>query len=134
MTAMLGTTGRCQIRLRRLGGVVYVNLCGRLDERAMTALLQVALPLLTGSSFRRMILDLYDVEDAERLAPGRLDPLRALAESHRRQLAVLMPMPGGDDLAAARRRRRHRAIGAGAGDALGADGARPCRAQDLHAS
>src|SRR5947208_12635708 len=68
MTAMLGTPGRCQIRLRRLGGVVYVNLCGRLDERAMTALLQVARPLLTGSTFRRMILDLYDVEDAERLA------------------------------------------------------------------
>ena len=128
MTAMLGTTGRCQISLRRLRGVVYVNLCGRLDERAMTALLQVATPLLTGSSFRRMIVDLYDVTEAERLAPARLDPLRVLAESHGRQLAVLVPAPGDDDLAAAR--RRHRATGAGDG----ADSSRPCRVRDLQAS
>src|SRR6476646_5113391 len=48
MTAMLGTTGTCQIGLRRLRGVVYVNVCGRFDDRAMTALMQVATPLLTG--------------------------------------------------------------------------------------
>jgi hypothetical protein len=115
MTAMLGTTGRCQISLRRLRGVVYVNLCGRFDERAMTALLQVATPLLTGSSFRRMIVDLYDVEDAERLAPARFEPLRALAEAHGRQLAVLVAAPSDDDLATARRRRRSRSSRGGPG-------------------
>ena len=134
MTVMLGTTGRCQIGLRRLRGVAYVNLWGRLDERAVTALLQVATPLLTGSSFRRMILDLYDVEDAERLAPERLDPLRLLAESHGRQLAVLLPAPSDDDLADARRRRRHRATGAAVGDGVGVDGDRPCRVRDVQAS
>ena len=129
MTAMLGTTGTCQIGLRRLRGVVYVNVCGQFDDRAMTALMQVATPLLTGTSFRRMIVDLCDVRDADVIPPARLAPLRLLAESHGRQLAVIIPTTGDDELADARRRRRpHRPA-----DAAGPEPYRSCR-RELQAS
>ena len=107
MQACRGHNGTLDLSLRRLRGVVYVNGVGSMDEHAEAALVRVVTPLLVGTSIRRVIVDLCDVEGVDGGARSAIEQLRTLADGHDRQLAVLISSPR-EELSEARRRRRDR--------------------------
>jgi anti-anti-sigma regulatory factor len=94
------------LRLRRLRGVVYVNAAGCMDQDSGLALIGVVEPLLTGTSIRRVLVDLCDVDRVDRYGWEAIERLRTTAETHARQLAVLTSSPRREDLYAAELRRR----------------------------
>src|SRR3954470_14688118 len=108
MIACRGPDGTLDLSLRWQRGVVYVNGSGCMDEAAGSALLRVVSPLLSGASCRRVVVDLCDVGGADRFAARAVDQLRAVADAHHRQLAVLVSTPSHDEVEARRRRRAHR--------------------------
>src|SRR3954453_4877702 len=108
MIACQGPDGTLDLSLRWQRGVVYANGIGCMDEAAGSALLRVVSPFLSGGSCRRVVIDLCDVGSADRFAARAVDQLRAMADAHDRQLAVLVSTPLHDEVGARRRRRTSR--------------------------
>jgi anti-anti-sigma regulatory factor len=130
MTARYGTPKPLDLSLRRLRGVVYVNAAGCMDDQSGSALLRVVPPLLTGTSFRRVIVDLCDVDGVDRFGWDAIEQLRTMAEAHDRQLAVLTSTHRRDELFASQ--LRHRTYGRRA--VAGSSSCRSYATADLRAS
>src|SRR5437868_6174840 len=75
---------------------------GGMDGDGGTALLRVVSPLLCGASFRRVVVDLCDVDGVEGFGREAIEQLQTLAGAHDRQLAVLISAPGHDEVLEAR--------------------------------